>query len=126
MLIEGGYVTNNCNDDKWTSESNKPYWSLYKRRLYKDLLVIQTLYLQQQELYDEKKQSVADRIVSISQPHIRQIVRGKASAKTEFGAKISISIVDGWSFVDIISFDVYNEGTELQEQINKYKKRFGY
>ena len=97
-----------------------------ERRLYKDLLVIQTLYLQQQELYDDKKQSVADRIVSISQPHIRPIVRGKASAKTEFGAKISISLVDGWSFVDTISFDAYNEGTELQEQINKYKKRFGY
>jgi len=96
------------------------------KNLYKDLLVIQTLYFQQQELYDEKKHSVADRVVSISQPHIRPIVRGKASAKTEFGAKISISLVDGWSFVDTISFDAYNEGTELQEQIKKYKERFGY
>ena len=96
------------------------------KNLYKDLLVIQTLYFQQQELYDEKKHSVADRIVSISQPHIRPIVRGKASAKTEFGAKISISLVDGWSFVDTISFDAYNEGTELKDQIKKYKERFGY
>ena len=95
-------------------------------QLYKDLLVIQTLYIQQQELYDKKKKSIPDRIVSISQPHVRPIIRGKASAKTEFGAKISISVVDGWSFVDTISFNAYNEGIELQEQIEMYKKRFGY
>ena len=64
-----------------------------ERRLYKNLLVIQTLYLQQQELYDYKKQSVADRIVSISQPHIRPIVRGKASAKTEFGEKFQLALL---------------------------------
>jgi transposase, IS5 family len=95
-------------------------------QLYKDLLVIQTLYTQQQELYDQKKKSISDRIVSISQPHVRPIIRGKASAKTEFGAKISISLVDGWSFVDTVSFNAYNEGVELQEQIEMYKERFGY
>lgn len=93
--------------------------------LYRDLLVIQMLYLQQQELYDTKKKSVDDRIVSIQQPHVRPIVRGKAGAPTEFGAKISISLVDQWSFVDTISFDAYNEGGELAEQIKRYKKRFG-
>jgi hypothetical protein len=95
-------------------------------KLYKDLLVIQTLYLQQKEMFDKKKRNVKDRIVSIQQPHIRPIVRGKAGSPTEFGAKLSISLVDGWSFIDTISFDAYNEGGELQEQIEKYKERFGY
>jgi len=88
--------------------------------------VIQTLYSQQQEMYDTKKKSVQDRIVSIHQPHVRPIVRGKAGAATEFGAKLSISLVDGWSFVDTISFDAYNEGRELQDQIEQYKVRFGH
>ncbi len=95
-------------------------------KLYRDLLVIHTLYSQQLEMYETKKKSVQDRIVSIHQPHIRPIVRGKAGAATEFGAKLSISLVDGWSFVDTISFDAYNEGGELQGQIEQYKVRFGH
>lgn len=94
-------------------------------QLYRDLLVIQTLYIQQQEMYDEKKRSIADRIVSISQPHVRPIVRGKAGARVEFGAKFSISVIDGWNFLDTVSFDAYNEGTELIEQIEKFKSRTG-
>ncbi|MHC5596709.1 MAG: hypothetical protein ACYTXC_12335 [Nostoc sp.] len=33
----------------------------------------------------EKKQSIDDRIVSLTQPHIRPIVRGKAGKAVEFG-----------------------------------------
>jgi len=100
--------------------------SLLKSNLYRDLLVIDTLYQQQQYMYDNNVKSVNDRIVSIHQPHIRPIVRGKAGAHTEFGAKISISVVDGWSFLDTINFDAYNEGSELISQIEQYKDRFGY
>ena len=100
--------------------------ALLKPSLYRELLVIGTLYQQQQYMHDNKVTSVDDRIVSIHQPHIRPIVRGKAGAHTEFGAKISISVVDGWTFTDTISFDSYNEGTELISQIEKYKERFGY
>ena len=100
--------------------------SLLKSSLYRDLLVIDTLYQQQKYMYDNNVKSVSDRIVSIHQPHIRPIVRGKAGAHTEFGAKISISVVDGWSFLDTINFDAYNEGTELISQIEQYKNRFGY
>ena len=39
-------------------------------------------------------------IVSIYQPHLRPIVRGKAKAKVEFGAKIGASIVNGYTYVD--------------------------
>jgi hypothetical protein len=95
-------------------------------KLHHDLLVINTLYQQQQQMFDQRKRSIENRIVSISQPHIRPIVRGKAKCATEFGAKVSISLVDGWSFVDTISFDAYNEGIELKSQIEKYRQRFGY
>ena len=56
---------------------------------------------------------MADRIASISQPHVRPMVRGKARSNVEFGAKISVSLVNGFSFVDRISWDNYNESGDL-------------
>ena len=43
-------------------------------------------------MYRKKKHKVEDRIVSISQSWVRPIVRGKANAPVEFGAKVSISM----------------------------------
>ena len=74
------------------------------------LSTIKLLYTQQKVMLDNKTHMVADRIVSLSQPWIRPIVRGKSKAPTEFGAKISISVVNGYTFVDRLSFDAYNEG----------------
>jgi len=96
------------------------------RRQYKNLLVIHEVYRQQQWLYDHHENKIADRIVSISQPHVRPIKRGKAGAATEFGAKISASLVDGFAYLDRISWDNYNEGGDLKEQIESYQNRFGY
>lgn len=95
------------------------------KRMYRLLLVINELYRQQQWMYEHRKHSIADRIVSLSQPHVRPIVRGKAKSPTEFGAKISISVVDGFSFVEKISWDAYNESGDLMEQIQQYHQRFG-
>jgi hypothetical protein len=95
------------------------------RRLYRTLLVIRELYRQQLWMYENKQHSISDRIVSLSQPHVRPIVRGKARASVEFGAKVSISLVDGFSYVDKISWDAYNESGDLKEQINSYRRRFG-
>jgi hypothetical protein len=50
------------------------------------------------------KKSISDRIVSLSQPHIRPIVRGKAGKPVEFGAKLSVSCCDGYVFLDRISW----------------------
>ena len=66
-----------------------------------------------------------NRIVSIFQPHIRPIVRGKAGANVEFGAKVSFSIVDGFTRVEKISWDSYNEGIYLIETLQGYKLREG-
>jgi len=96
------------------------------KRQYRNLLVIQELFRQQQSMYDNRSHKVEDRIVSISQPHIRPIVRGKAKSNVEFGAKISVSLVDGFSFVDRISWDNYNESGDLIDQIESYRKRFGF
>ena len=93
---------------------------------YRDLLVIKELFRQQQLMYESRSRKISDRIVSISQPHLRPIVRGKAKSNVEFGAKVSVSLVDGFSFVDRISWDNYNESCDLIDQIESYHKRFGY
>jgi hypothetical protein len=77
-------------------------------------------------MYDHRVSRIDDRIVSVSQPHVRPIKRGKAGASTEFGAKVSASLVNGFSFVDRISWDAYNEAGDLIDQIEAYRKRFGY
>ncbi len=77
-------------------------------------------------MYEQYSNTMSDRIVSISQPHVRPIVRGKARSNVEFGAKISVSLVNGFSFVDRISWDNYNESSDLISQIESYRDRFGY
>ena len=84
------------------------------------------LYQQQKKMYDDKTHSVEDRIVSIHQPHVRPIVRGKTQAKVEFGSKIHVSIVDGISFLDQLSWDAFNEGSHMMEYVEKYHQRFGF
>jgi len=77
-------------------------------------------------MYELKTNQIEDRIVSISQPHIRPIVRGKARAQTEFGAKIIVSLVDGFAFVEKLDWNNFNEGTLLIDSIERYQKRHGY
>jgi IS5 family transposase len=97
-----------------------------KNKEYKYLLVIQTLYEQQKFMYDNKIHSVEHRIVSIHQPHVRPIVRGKTNAYVEFGAKIQMSIMNGITFLEDLSWDAFNEGTRLLSTVENYKRRFGY
>jgi hypothetical protein len=69
--------------------------------------VIAEVSRQQQPMWSEKKNRVDHRIVSLSQPHVRPIVRGKARKPTEFGAKLSFSSVfssvDKFIFLDRLS-----------------------
>lgn len=95
-------------------------------KMYKYLLVIQTAYEQQKKMYDEKTHSVDNRIVSIHQPHVRPIVRGKANALVEFGSKIVISLTNGISFLEVLSWEAFNEGTFLVHCVDSYKKRTGH
>lgn len=97
----------------------------FDRQEYKYWLVIQNLYHQQKQMFDEGSHSIAHRIVSIHQPHVRPIVRGKTNAYVEFGAKVQVSLMDGMAFLDEISWEAFNEGTRLQNSVEEYKNRFG-
>ena len=56
---------------------------------YKSLLVVAEVYRQQQWMYENRTSRIDDRIVSLSQPHIRPIVRGKAgTSKAHDSSKI--------------------------------------
>jgi len=96
-------------------------------KLLRKYWIIQHVYRQQEEMYRTKRKSCSDRIVSISQPYVRPIVRGKANRKVEFGAKLSVSLTgDGIACVDKVSWDAYHEGKDLEPQVEGYKERYGY
>ena len=89
--------------------------------------VIKELYEQQKFMYDNKTHKVKDRIVSISQPYIRPIVRGKAKAPVEFGAKLDMSVDEkGFARLEKLSFHAYNEQDVLVTAIENYRKRTGH
>jgi len=96
------------------------------KRQYKLLLVCQEVYRQQSWMYQHKTNRVDDRIVSLTQPHVRPIVRGKAGKATEFGAKISASSCDGYVFLDRISWDNFNESGDLIAQVEAFKEFTGH
>jgi hypothetical protein len=68
--------------------------------MYRKPLITSELYRQQQEMHDEDKCSVDNRIVYLSKPRVRPIIRGEAGRKAEFGAKILISDDNGIVEVD--------------------------
>ena len=79
------------------------------------LTVLLKVYEQQKYMYDNKIHTVKNRIVSISQPYIRPIVRGKAKSPVEFGAKLDLSVDEnGMSRIEKLSFDAYNEESVLK------------
>lgn len=124
------YVARNLGHiEKLASSCEEPGNSplkLLNLQLYKKLLVAAEVYRQQKTMFKHRKHSIADRIVSISQPNVRPIVRGKARTDVEFGAKISLSMVDGYAFLEKLSWDAYNEALDLKDHIEAYRERFGF
>lgn len=98
---------------------------ILSNRQKQDLATIRTLYQQQCEMYRNHKTRVDDRIVSIAQPYVRPIVRGKAKAEVEFGAKVDISVVNGYAWIEKLNWDAYNEGKTLIESTERYRERYG-
>ncbi len=106
------------------------------------LLVVTEVYRQQLWMYENESNRIDDRIVSITQPHIRPIVRGKAGKPVEFerggrcfasslsnhavGAKLSVSSFENYVFLDHLSWDNFNESGDLKSQIEEYKNYTGY
>jgi IS5 family transposase len=94
--------------------------------LYRNLFVTSELYRQQQEMFDTEKRRVDDRIVNLSKPHIRPIIRGKAGKKTMFGAQISISDDNGFMDVDQIGWNNYNGAGDLIARAERSTEEHGY
>ena len=119
-----GYLQRNINSIHKLLDGYHHVFPLEGKDL-KYFYVIQTLFAQQLEMYKSRTHSVEHRIVSIHQPHVRPIVRGKSQSKVEFGSKIHVSLIDGISFLDELSWDAFNEGSQMEEYVEKYRKRFG-
>jgi hypothetical protein len=90
--------------------------------MYKYLLVITELERQQRQMFKDKVKSISNRIVSIHQPHVRRMVRGKQGKNVEFGAKINVSLQEVYSRIDQVDFEAFNEGKYLIDQIERFKK----
>lgn len=99
--------------------------ALPEKRLER-LSIIRKVLEQQTLHYDKPRESIPDRIVNLRQPHVRPIVRGKAGVPTEFGQKLATSIVSGYTFIDVQSFNNFNEGITLIASVEKYRKRHGF
>lgn len=99
--------------------------TVLNKRDWKLLRAIHETYRQQQEMYDENKHSIADRIVSIYQPHVRPMPLGKDKAAVEFGSKQLVMMKDGYTHVHTIGWDNFNEGTGLKQCVEYYKEVYG-
>ena len=78
-------------------------------------------------MYRNKSRRCDDRIVSISQPYVRPIIRGKLDKPVEFGAKLSVSLNgDGVACVDHLRWDAFHEGGDLKSQVEAYRARHGH
>lgn len=88
--------------------------NLYRKRRE----TISTVYQQQYSLFTTGEYP-KNRIVSISKNYLRPIVRGKEKKRVEFGAKVNKLQIDGINFIQHITFNAFNEGTQLENTINK-------
>lgn len=95
------------------------------KRDWKLLQVIDEVHRQQREMFSEDKRTIEHRIVSLYQPHVRPVPRGKDRVQTEFGSKQLVMLKDGYTHVQTISWDNFNEGIRLKECVEAYKEIYG-
>ncbi len=109
-----------------TQLQNKPGRKGLLTKRDKELLqTIQKVFDQQKWMYDNKSNSCPDRIVNIFQPHVRPIPRGKDKHNTEFGSKVNVSEVNGFTRVDRLSWDAFNESVDVKMQVENFRKIYG-
>ena len=89
------------------------------------LNVVTTVYEQQRIMFESGTHSIPRRIVSLAQPWVRPIVRGKAHANTEFGPKLHISLVNGYARIERLDFEPFNESEGLWRAVDQYRERYG-
>lgn len=93
------------------------------QRIY---FVIQHVFDQQMQMYQTNTHSIDDRIVNIYQPYVRPIVRGKDNAQVEFGSKLGVSLHNGYNRLNNLSWNAYNESSDLQNQTEKFRQLNGF
>ena len=88
---------------------------------------ITKIYRQQKNHFEsgDSRESIPNRIVSVSKPYVRPIVRGKETKTVEFGAKCNNILIDGISFIEKLSFNAFNEGTRLKHCVSLSEKLTG-
>ena len=101
------------------------YETRFPRYLRDRLAVIPMVYQQQRQMYDNRTHRCEDRIVSLEQPHVRPITRGKRPNPTEFGQKLHLSVVDGYTYLEQTSWSNFNEGCDLEAAVEDYARKFG-
>jgi len=89
------------------------------------LNIVTTVYEQQRIMFESRTHSIPRRIVSLAQPWVRPIVRGKAHANTEFGSKLHISLVDGYARIERLDFESFNESEDLWRAVARYRECYG-
>ncbi len=77
-------------------------------------------------MYTQRTHQCDDLIVSISQPHVRPAVRGKQGRSVEFGAKLGLTVMDGFMRKETLIREAYNKSGDLVNQTEAYKVLFGY
>ena len=86
------------------------------------LEIVKEIYNQQKYMFDNHTNKVKNRIVSLDQPFLRPIVRGKVKSPVEFGLKYDLCIhEDKLARFEKVSFDPYNESQVLIDAIKKFK-----
>lgn len=107
--------------EKQVPNYNKKFPAWLRKRLE----VIPLVYAQQKEMYDNHTHKCEDRIVSLEQSHVRPIQRGKRPNPTEFGQKLHLSVVDGFTFLEQTCWSNFNESCDLSETVEDYFRKFG-
>jgi len=97
-----------------------------KKKHWQYLETIKEVHRQQWEMHCTKTHRIDNRIVNIHQPYVRPIVRGKDSVKVEFGSKLQVTLLNGFSYIDKLSWDPFNEGITLLSAVEQYKNKFGF
>jgi IS5 family transposase len=98
----------------------------FSNRYQRRCKTILKIYEQQHhKAYGPASEPVKNRIVSLSKPYIRPIVRGKENKAVEFGAKVNKLQIDGISFIEHFSYEAFNEGTRYQNGIYLQRGFFG-
>ena len=121
-----GYLKRDLAIIEQIAKKHPDYAEYLPQWLKERLQVIRLLYSQQQEMYSTNTHRVENRIVSLSQPWVRPVVRGKQNAEVEFGAKVEMSDVNGYLRIEDLRWDAFNESTTFQKSVENYRKAYGY